>query len=394
MTSARLLLILICLAAALLLIILVTPVITGRDLATTAISDEIIFYSDEFAVVSSFDNIGENQADLVEERLTTLHVPSSQEFRSLRNVCVLRLFLREQAIYKPPFEAHDVPYEDSPPPEHMAIWNRERVYEFADLCLEREMYSLSNIELEAKVTSDTSSGKGLTWRTGALNPVYYFPLDALDLDISVALEITGVNESNETETMLITPTVHGWVSAPKWEERITRPAGQPNRVKINLVRPFSYRALAAILLGSMFVFTFALIFIKETGSFLEVAIGILLGLWGVQDVLIPPDLGSKTLIDSCVLALYVFFAFAIFVRLGIRLVWRWLGNLDYEGTGYSESIEIPVVRIAEDSPLQINVCKDEQQIKGDSLSRFQKASLLLLGALVVLVGLLHIRKSK
>jgi len=54
-----------------------------------------------------------------------------------------------------------------------------------------------------------------------------------------------------------------------------------------------------------------LVSVRETGSFIEVSVGILLGLWGVQSVLVPDDIAGTTVIDPLIIALYVMFALVI-----------------------------------------------------------------------------------
>ena len=66
-----------------------------------------------------------------------------------------------------------------------------------------------------------------------------------------------------------------------------------------------------------------LAFVKDVSAFLEVAIGILLGLWGIQSVLVPIDITEPTITPQIILALYVLLAFAVFIRFVIRPCWNW-----------------------------------------------------------------------
>jgi hypothetical protein len=75
------------------------------------------------------------------------------------------------------------------------------------------MRTLSGLELDEVILKDSLTRSGLSKRTEALDPVYYFPLDVLSLDLSVELQVSGINEENRSEGMLIAPKLFGWVTA-------------------------------------------------------------------------------------------------------------------------------------------------------------------------------------
>jgi hypothetical protein len=89
-------------------------------------------------------------------------------------------------------------------------------------------------------------------------------------------------------------------------------------VRITFQRPLGRRALTVILLGTLFVFILSLLFLEETATFLEVAVGILLGLWGVREVLLPPYVTGPTMIEPLVLMLYFALVVAVLLR-AVRL---------------------------------------------------------------------------
>lgn len=97
------------------------------------------------------------------------------------------------------------------------------------------------------------------------------------------------------------------------------------RVNISQQRPLAQRMLTAVLLGSILIFILSLLWIQENSNFLEVAVGILLGLWGIQDVLIPSYITGPTLINTLILTFYVLLALVTVVRFAVVPVWRRLG---------------------------------------------------------------------
>jgi hypothetical protein len=79
--------------------------------------------------------------------------------------------------------------------------------------------------------------------------------------------------------------------------------------------------LTVLLLGLLTVLILGLVFAKEKSTLLEIAIGVLLSFWGIQGVLIPDHINSRTLVHYWVIVLYILLGLVTYVRLvGLPLV--------------------------------------------------------------------------
>lgn len=239
---------------------------------------------------------------------------------------------------------------------------------------------------------------------------YYFPFDRRSIDMAIWLDASMEGENGESTDVSIAPDITGWVDAPDWDESVSidkiyseELGHEVTRLHIDFHRPLAYRALTIILLGTLFAFIVALVFVKDTGSFLEVAVGVLLGLWGIQDILIPAGVTWPTIIDPLILTLYVSFAFVTLVRFGVRPVWHWLSDR-LEPEAPQKVSERPPVRISRDVPAEKapNTSPSEPQIPSkqplsdarESTDLHQIISLMLLGTLTLIAGLLFFRQRK
>jgi hypothetical protein len=90
---------------------------------------------------------------------------------------------------------------------------------------------------------------------------------------------------------------------------------------LELSRTRTQRLLTLLLLGLLTVLILGLVFVKDKSTLLEIAIGVLLSLWGIQSVLIPEYINSRTLVHYWVIVLYILLGLVTYVRLvGIPLV--------------------------------------------------------------------------
>ncbi|MEP0914050.1 hypothetical protein NDI45_24375 [Leptolyngbya sp. GB1-A1] len=159
--------------------------------------------------------------------------------------------------------------------------------------------------------------------------IYYFPFDERSVTIFPAITLY---ENNGEKQRIIDYEIAGWVTAPKSDEKILLKNidGKEPYIEVYFYRPIAYRALTLILLGSLFLLITSLFFIADNGTFLEVSVGILFGLWGIQDILIPKNITETTMVNSLILTLYVCFIFVFLLRFVRFNVWRWL-NRFYRG---------------------------------------------------------------
>ncbi len=60
---------------------------------------------------------------------------------------------------------------------------------------------------------------------------------------------------------------------------------------------------------------------QETGSFLEISVGILFSLWTLQQLLVPDYIVGTTIVHNSILVLYLIFSFAILIRFIVKPIW-------------------------------------------------------------------------
>jgi hypothetical protein len=132
------------------------------------------------------------------------------------------------------------------------------------------------------------------------------------------------------QRLSVAPDVQIIVDFQDWQEKVEISKTTVNtgneikkvtKVDFHLKRPIGLRILTIVLLTAVLASILLLIVVPETGTVLEVAIGILLGLWGIQGVLIPPDIQANTFVHFAILALYILLAWALAVRFLGRPIW-------------------------------------------------------------------------
>lgn len=105
-------------------------------------------------------------------------------------------------------------------------------------------------------------------------------------------------------------------SSPAGETQIVGQTEQFNatEVSIMLQRSIGKIFLTGVVLLAFTLFILLLLIIPDDGSALEVSVGLLLGLWGVREILIPADIEGTTIVHSAILFLYFLFAGVAFIR--------------------------------------------------------------------------------
>jgi len=173
---------------------------------------------------------------------------------------------------------------------------------------------------------------------------FYFPFDRRITSFAISAPIRVPQTPTSTLIAPSVPRLFIEIDSPNWvnqfkssviylgngqnsSDSLYRDSYQGPATVVSIVqqRPLSQRILTAVLLTSILIFILSLLFVKETGTFLEVAVGILLGLWGVQDILIPGYITSPTLINTLILAFYVLLAFIAAIRFAVIPLWHRLG---------------------------------------------------------------------
>lgn len=265
--------------------LLLYPTLLGKDLATSFISKPIRHGTDEFSVVFRFD-ILEDRVEFIDEQFVTLSLPFIDSQSEYESICVQRIVISENATLTPPKILR------SENTDYASTWERNKVYYFDDLCLKHDLFSLSNEDLSKVIVYENEESSNLSRRTGTIDSYYYYPFDRMEMDIQVEIYGQTTDLEGNLKEAVFRPKLLGFVDAPNWEEQIE--IATPNRILIGFWRPIPKQILTIVLLGSIGTFITILVFLKEPGSFLEVSVGILLGLWGIQSLLVPPNFSSRT----------------------------------------------------------------------------------------------------
>jgi hypothetical protein len=161
------------------------------------------------------------------------------------------------------------------------------------------------------------------------NSKFYFPYDDLTYDSVILLTGTDSPDKGIAREISLAPKVVGVVSAPNWDvtvnvEKSSIDDYPGTRIRIEYKRPLLYRLVVPTLLLLIFGVIITLPFITETSTFVETLIGVVFGLWGLHQVLIPADVTWPTVIDPIILFLYTLLGFVALLRVGIIPVWvKW-----------------------------------------------------------------------
>lgn len=429
---AKILIIGICVALVFWLLRFVFPVIAGRNIGTTQFGENLpVTEPDNFVLVVNLHDVPDELR--VELRLNAIILPRNSNFS--KQVCIEKIHIDDvgpQSIGVP----------NLPHPKITDLWKIENVEPSRSssssggrwhqpINFVKALCTQSNDRVvRLDIGAGFTTGGSLVTRNLYLNdiPEFFFPIDGRFFDSSIWLEAT--------DGRTFAPEIIGLVTSPNWDERITvsnavssdgiesdETVKEFSKFEGFYFRPLAYRILAVILLLALLTFIVVLIFVNDISSFLEVSIGILLGLWGVQAILVPSNITSPTMIEGLLLTLYVLFAFAIFIRFVVRPIWVRLGKnsrqkLQSEQNGVSANAnQIGEDESTESDNKQIEIGDEPLQVKIDAtsldvnvklpeeflsrpifnnierVSLSQKVMLMSLTLLTLFVGLLFIKRK-
>ncbi|MFT3892098.1 MAG: lamin tail domain-containing protein [Anaerolineales bacterium] len=173
------------------------------------------------------------------------------------------------------------------------------VYTFNDdLCLERgSKYFLPHVLLG--MVSSRAYVKTLGPDIIGYKAFEFFPFD----EQNILIDIFSRQSSNTNNGSFFRPSLEITISQPGWiGEFYTDEKGLTN---LHLSRPTFYKAILLTFAAIMAILIFFLNEIVEiTDGFFEVAFGLLLGLWGMHEILIPDYIASSIPIDAIIYTLY------------------------------------------------------------------------------------------
>ena len=210
------------------------------------------------------------------------------------------------------------------------IYNRIRSYKISDLCIKdlrtsnNDVYRLSPYDVFQLLSDESVKDDPISRRIGTTTIVapYYYPFDQTKFDISFSLR--GKSEETSTNLFSFPPKIRSTIIAKEWVPTYElQPINdfQDARLIVKIKRPLSIKALFIVIIGTIFIASLLLIKLESTSSVLEVAVGILFSIWGVQEIIKPDYVTWTTIIDSILSMLYMVLAFALFVRFFLKPLW-------------------------------------------------------------------------
>jgi len=90
------------------------------------------------------------------------------------------------------------------------------------------------------------------------------------------------------------------------------------RVIIETQRPILFRIVAPLLIGLPFTLISFLPYIKGISEFTQSSVGIVFSLWTIRQILLPVEMKGTTLLDACIIGLYIFLALSVLFWLYLR----------------------------------------------------------------------------
>lgn len=154
---------------------------------------------------------------------------------------------------------------------------------------------------------------------------FWYPYDRIDISLSIRAQFRLLNKGKVVYEAEALPdiVVTGNSLNKDWEtsfsvREVTDPIGEwvdtDNVLVIHLARPLIYRVVF-ILISVVLLLFMIFLCIAESDVFLEGAIGLFLGVIGIKSLIVPPEIGIRTYVDTLLLGIYVLFL----IPLGIHL---------------------------------------------------------------------------
>lgn len=151
-------------------------------------------------------------------------------------------------------------------------------------------------------------------------PPYYYPFDWAELKVEIRLE-GDENIGSKKESRFIPVNITGVVDAKNWDTKVditdefdfstNRPYAL---VVVHYDRPLLYRVIPVAVLATIFFVIFYMPRIKDKSSFLEVMIGLIFGIWGIKQVIVPTFVTWTTILDPIILGLYMCLCISVLIK--------------------------------------------------------------------------------
>jgi hypothetical protein len=300
--------------------------------------------------------------DFGEDRFGEQMLSSTIEIMSVsfplnKQLCVEGVyFVEDSPIYAMPSDELDDFYFDFSERPHAHSFHpyREKVVGFQDFCSNKTQF----INLyPAKSYTDPPTIEYIRAITTPINiSVYSPPLNNLrkyPFDVhyaSIAFWIEVVTETGER--IFVAPSIDAHFPIGDWRSEVSinslRAACSGDCIKginkatvidVKLRRPIGIQYLTAMILLTIFGLIISIVIIKDSSNALSVCLAIVLGLWGIQDVLIAPKIIGPTFTRSAIMLLYFLFGIAMLTRFITIPLYRKYRSLDPANKNHTEHPE-------------------------------------------------------
>ncbi len=199
-------------------------------------------------------------------------------------------------------------------------------WEFEGLCAsDRYGVAYSNDGLERR---ERESYRKLAFTVSSVNRSNMFPFDGGELAYRISVRMVHSDTNASVEAITLAPDVVVTMNAPLWEPYLTFDrqifdnSGSARIVEIHLQRPSIYIINTISVFGLVFILILASVFVPSSGTFLELTIVVLFGLWGLRPSLVPSFMTGFTFVDVLTWAMYLFLSLSAFARFLVRPLWR------------------------------------------------------------------------
>jgi hypothetical protein len=175
--------------------------------------------------------------------------------------------------------------------------------------------------LAPKVVANTNTRSLLV---GAVRDRYFYPFDQYMISLD-SVRLSGiVLDTQPVEVAALSPSILLEADAPEWQVTAVSHVSelQEVRTELALKRPFVSRLLTATVLGMTVSFILFLGFMRRDTDVFGAAMGILLGLWGIRDVLLPSFVTWITIVDRVIVLCYLLLVIVLATRYTWRRVFR------------------------------------------------------------------------
>lgn len=328
---ARVVVIAVCIIASIAYFCVVTPWLLGWNQGISEFGGESSGQQKPILVLRVFDGLEKNKS--IGFELHHILLP--------RNTCLQKILVHESIPngdgnlekptryklpfrVKPTFKIDNLDFATSTDSDHTEIdYSR---------CSGEEILWIYGNEGRVKGRADTKKDTSIFMIPTDDMTIYYYPFDKRTSEINIIGIFSEKGVASNGSAKIISDLdydIIGWAEFPFQDEVISISRQKDNNmqtVTVDLYRQQARRVLTIVLLASILVFIGFLPFVADSSSFVELSLGIVFGLWGIQGVLLPSDISGPSIIQSAILALYLFYALAVFIRLFGINAWKWLNR--------------------------------------------------------------------